>query len=81
MGVKQWIALAEVALANLAWISELDIEGWVVATAAMCAVGAVIWIFAGATWLVIAASLYLLLLVGVKLAVDRADRARSARRR
>jgi hypothetical protein len=81
MGFKQWIALAEVALANLAWIAELDIEGWLVATAAMCAVGAVIWIFAGPMWLVIAASLYLLLLVGVKLAVDRADRARSARRR
>ena len=81
MGAKQWIALAEIVLANLAWIAELDIEGWVVATAAMCAVGAVIWIFVGPMWLVIATTLYLVLLVGVKLAVDRADRARAAKRR
>lgn len=81
MGAKQWIALAEIVLGNLAWIAELDIEGWVVATAAMCAVGAVIWIFAGPMWLVIATTLYLVLLVGVKLAVDRADRARAAKRR
>jgi hypothetical protein len=81
MGAKQWIALAEIALANLAWISDLDIEGWVVATAAMCAVGAAIWIFVGPVWLVIATSLYLVLLVSVKLVVDRADRARAGRRR
>jgi hypothetical protein len=81
MGAKQWIALAEIVLGNLAWIAELDIEGWVVATAAMCVVGAVIWIFAGPMWLVIATTLYLVLLVGVKLAVDRADRARAAKRR
>ena len=80
MGAKQWVALAEIVLANLAWIGELDIEGWVVATAAMCAVGAAIWIFVGPLWLLIATSLYLALLVGIKLAVDRADRARGRRR-
>jgi hypothetical protein len=80
MGAKQWVALAEVVLANLAWIGELDIEGWVVATAAMCAIGAAIWIFVGPVWLLIATSLYLVLLVGIKLAVDRADRARGVRR-
>jgi hypothetical protein len=78
--VQKWIALAEVVLANLAWIGELDIEGWLVATAAAAAVGAAIWIFAGPGWLVLAASLYLALLVVVKLAVDRHDRARAARR-
>jgi len=80
VGAKQWVALAEIVLANLAWIGELDIEGWVVATAAMCAVGAAIWIFVGPLWLLIATSLYLALLVGIKLAVDRADRARGRRR-
>jgi hypothetical protein len=80
MGAKQWVALAEVVLANLAWIGELDIEGWVVATAAMCAIGAAIWIFVGPVWLLIATSLYLVLLVGIKLAVDRADRTRGVRR-
>jgi hypothetical protein len=77
--VQKWIALAEVVLANLAWIGDLDIEGWLVATAAAVAVGAAIWIFAGLGWLVLAASLYLALLVAVKLAVDRHDR-RAARR-
>jgi hypothetical protein len=81
VGFKQWLAIAEIALANLAWISDLDIEGWLVATLAACAVGAVIWIFAGPVWLVVAASLYLVLLVGVKLAVDRADRRAAAARR
>jgi hypothetical protein len=81
VGFKQWLAIAEVALANLAWISDLDIEGWLVATLAACAVGAVIWIFAGPVWLVVAASLYLVLLVGVKVAVDRADRRANAERR
>jgi hypothetical protein len=79
VGLKQWIAVAEVVLANLVWISELDIEGWLVATLAVCAVGAVIWIFAGPVWLLVAASLYLLALVMVKLAVDKADRAERAR--
>lgn len=74
--MQKWIALAEVVLGNLAWISELDIEGWVVATAAVCAIGAAIWLFAGPGWLVLAASLYLALLVTVKLLVDRQDRAR-----
>jgi hypothetical protein len=81
VGFKQWLAVAEIALANLAWISDLDIEGWLVATLAACAVGAVIWIFAGPVWLVVAASLYLVLLVGVKLAVDRADRRANSERR
>lgn len=75
--MQKWIALAEVVLANLAWIEELDIEGWLVATAAAVAVGAAIWIFAGPLWLLLAASLYLALLVGVKLAVGRRDRARA----
>jgi hypothetical protein len=77
--VQKWIALAEVVLANLAWIAELDIEGWLVATAAAVAIGAVIWLLVGPMWLVIAASLYLALLVTVKLVVDRHDR-RAARR-
>jgi hypothetical protein len=81
MGAKQWIALAEVVLANLVWIGELDVEGWVVATAAACVIGVVIWVFVGPLWLVLAASLYLAFLVCVKLAVDRADRARTTRRR
>ena len=81
MGFKQWFAIAEIALANLAWISDLDIEGWLVATLAACAVGAVIWIFAGPVWLVVATSLYLVLLVGVRLAVDRTERRAAAERR
>jgi hypothetical protein len=78
--VQKWIALGEVVLANLAWIGELDIEGWLVATATAVAIGVVIWIFVGPLWLVLAASLYLALLVVVKLAVDRHDRARAASR-
>jgi hypothetical protein len=81
MGVKQWVSLAEIVLANLAWIGELDIEGWVIATAAVVAIGAALWIFIGPLWLLVAATLYLALLVTVKLLVDRHDRASSARRR
>jgi hypothetical protein len=79
--VQKWIALAEVVLANLAWLGDLDIEGWLVATAAAVAIGVAIWIFAGLTWLVIAASLYLALLVTVKLLVDRRDRRADRRQR
>ena len=75
--MHKWIALAEVVLANLAWISELDIEGWLVATAAAIAIGVVIWIFAGPLWLLLAASLYMGLLILVKLGVTRHDRARA----
>jgi hypothetical protein len=79
--VQKWIALAEVVLANLAWIGELDIEGWLVATGAAVAVGAALWIFVGPMWLVVAASLYLALLVSVKLLVDRHDRRQDRRLR
>jgi hypothetical protein len=71
--VQKWIALAEIVLANLVWIGDLDIEGWLVATAAAVAIGAVIWIFAGLVWLVVATSLYLALLVTIKLVVDHRD--------
>jgi hypothetical protein len=74
--MQKWIALAEVVLGNLAWISELDIEGWLVATAAAGAVGAGIWIFVGPGWLLLAATLYLGLLVAVKLLVARHDQMR-----
>jgi hypothetical protein len=76
--VQKWIALAEIVLANLAWIGDLDIEGWLVATAAAVAIGAVIWIFAGLVWLVVATSLYLALLVTIKLVVDHRDRRQRA---
>ncbi len=58
-------------LANLAWIEELDIEGWLLATAAVVAGGAVAWFFVGPIWLVVGASLYLALLVTVKVLADR----------
>jgi hypothetical protein len=74
--VQKWIALAEVVLGNLAWISELDIEGWLVATAAAGAIGVGIWIFVGPGWLLLAATLYLGLLIAVKVLVARNDQKR-----
>jgi hypothetical protein len=62
-------------LANLAWFDELDIEGWLIATVVAVAIGAAIWIFAGPVWLVVGASLYLALLVGVKVLANRGRRA------
>lgn len=58
-------------LANLAWIEELDIEGWLLATAAVVGAGAAMWFFVGPLWLVLGASLYLVLLVTVKVLSDR----------
>jgi hypothetical protein len=58
-------------LANLAWFDELDIEGWLIATVVVVAIGAAIWIFAGPVWLLVGASLYLTLLVGVKILANR----------
>jgi hypothetical protein len=69
--VQKWIALGEVVLANLAWIEELDLEGWLVATALAVAAGAALWWFVGTVWLVVAASLYLGLLVAVKIVANR----------
>jgi len=31
--MQKWIALGEFVLANLAWIDELDLEGWLIGTA------------------------------------------------
>jgi hypothetical protein len=72
--LSKWIALAEVILANLAWIEELDVEGWVVATALAVAAGAALWYFVGTTWLLVAASLYLGLLIVVKMLANRGRR-------
>ena len=69
--LEKWIALAEVVLANLAWIDELDIEGWLYAMGAAVAIGATIWLLVGALWLVVATSLYLALLVGVRFLTHR----------
>jgi hypothetical protein len=74
ISLQKWIALAEVVLANLAWFDELDIEGWVVATALVVAAGAALWLFFGSWWLLAAASGYFVLLVAVKIAVERHDR-------
>lgn len=63
-------------LANVAWFDELDIEGWLVATVLAIAAGAAIWIFAGTVWLLVGASLYLVLLVGVKILANRDRRDR-----
>jgi hypothetical protein len=63
-------------LGNLAWINELDLEGWLIATAAAVGAGIAIWIFAGPVWLLVAASLYLALLVAVRLTFGR-DRSKS----
>jgi hypothetical protein len=79
ISLQKWIALAEVVLANLAWIDELDIEGWLVGTALAVTAGAAIWFFIGPWWLIGAATGYLILLVGVKIAVDRRDRRRGDR--
>jgi hypothetical protein len=76
--VQKWIALAEIVLANLAWIDELDIEGWFIATVLAVAAGAAIWLLVGPWWLVAAASGYLLLLVGVRLTVGRQRRRKGA---
>jgi hypothetical protein len=78
--LQKWISLAEVILANLTWIDELDIEGWLLATIVAIAAGAAIWIFVGAFWLLLAASLYLGLLVAVRIAVVRAERRRKGTR-
>ena len=69
--LEKWIALAEVVLANLAWIDELDIEGWLYAMGAAVAIGATIWLLVGALWLVVATSLYLALLVSVRFLTHR----------
>lgn len=66
-------------LANLVWFDELEIEGWVVATLLAIAAGAAVWLFAGTTWLVIATSLYLALLVVVKILANRGRRPPRAR--
>jgi hypothetical protein len=71
VGVKQWVALAEILLASLAWLEELDLEGVALGTALALGAAGAIWWFAGATWLVVAASLYLCLLVAVKLVANR----------
>lgn len=78
--MQKWIALAEVVLANLAWLDELDLEGWFVATVLALAAGAAIWLLIGPWWMVAAASGYLLLLAGVKLLVERGRRARDRSR-
>jgi hypothetical protein len=69
--LQKWIALAEVVLANLAWIDELDLEGWLLAMGAAVAIGAAIWLLIGPWWLVLATSLYLALLVVVKILANR----------
>ena len=74
--MQKWISLAEVVLANLAWFGDLDIEGWLVATALAIAAGAAIGLLFGPWWLLGAATGYLVLLVVVKLAVDRDRRRR-----
>jgi hypothetical protein len=79
--LQKWISLAEVLLANLSWISELDIEGWLLLTILVIVAGVAIWLFFGAFWLLLAASLYLGLLLSVRLLVARADRRRRASRR
>ncbi len=71
MGWKPWVGIAEVVLANLAWIDALDIEGFLLGTALAVGAGAAIWIFAGSTWLVVAGSLYLGLLAAVKVIANR----------
>ena len=58
-------------MANLAWIDALDIEGWLLAMGVAVAIGAAIWLFVGAVWLVVAASLYLALLVAVRFLANR----------
>jgi len=72
--VQKWIALAEVVLANLAWIDELDLEGWFIATVLAIAAGVAIWLLIGPWWLLAAASGYLLLLVAVRLTLGRRRR-------
>ena len=69
--MEKWIALAELVLANLAWIDELDLEGFLLGTALLAGAGAALWVFVGATWLLVAASLYLALLVAVRFATHR----------
>jgi hypothetical protein len=60
-----------VVLANLTWVDELDIEGFVLVTLAVAVGVAVVWIFVGVMWLLIAASLYLALLVTVRYLTHR----------
>ena len=72
--MQKWIALAEVVLANLAWIDELDLEGWFIATVLAIAAGVAIWLLIGPWWLLAAASGYLLLLVAVRLTLGRRRR-------
>ncbi len=76
--MQKWISLAEVVLANLAWLDDLELEGWLIATAVAVAAGAAIWVFVGPWWLLVAATGYLLLLVGVRIAVRRSDRRRTS---
>jgi hypothetical protein len=79
--LQKWISLAEVVLANLAWIDELDIEGWLLVTILVAAAGVAIWLLFGVFWLLLAASLYLGLLVAVRVLVVRAERRRRSSRR
>jgi len=69
--MQKWIALGEFVLANLAWIDELDLEGWLIGTAVAAGAGAALWIFVGPWWLVLASSLYLCLLVAVRVLTHR----------
>ena len=69
--MKGWIGLVEIVLANLAWLDELDLEGWLVATAVAVGAGIAAWVFLGPVWLLVAASAYLVLLLGVKVLANR----------
>lgn len=71
MGWKQWTAIAEVVLGNLAWIDALDLEGFLLALGLSAAAAGALWYFAGTTWLVVAASLYVALLVAVRIVANR----------
>ncbi|MFN8185996.1 MAG: hypothetical protein U0R69_02840 [Gaiellales bacterium] len=71
MGWKQWVALAEIVLANLAWLDELDLEGWMVATGLAIGAGVAVWIFLGPVWLLVGATAYLALLLVVKVVANR----------
>lgn len=69
--MKGWVAIAEIVLANLAWLDELDLEGWMVATGIAIAAAVAAWIFLGPVWVLVGASAYLALLVGVKVVANR----------
>lgn len=71
MGWKPWVAIAEVVIANLAWLDELDVEGWMVAMALAIGAALAAWFFLGPIWMLAGASAYLALLVGAKLLANR----------